>query len=444
MTPCNWNDKEENFHPASANDFLPQKQLKALQLQRLRAIVALAYDRVELVRGRMDEQSVKPSDIRSLEDIAKLPFMEKSDLRDTYPYGLFAVDMNEVVRLHASSGTTGKPIVVGYTKDDMNVWSSTVARALTMYGVRSNDILQVSFGYGLFTGGLGLHSGAEMLGCTVVPASGGNSDRQLMLLKDFGVTAISCTPSYFIHLIEEAQKLGIDMKKLPLRFGIFGAEPWSEQMRRHIEEYTNIQAFDIYGLSEIVGPGVGAECPCKNGLHIFEDHYYPEIVDPITGTPLPDGEEGELVLTTLSKRAMPVIRYRTHDLTSIINEPCECGRSIRRIRRIGRRSDDMFIVRGINVYPSQIEAALMNVEEASPNYRIILERKKDLDSVLVELEIKPEFFRDSISAMDDVRKKIMEAIAKIVGVRIDVKIVEPSTITRSEGKAKRVIDNRQI
>lgn len=440
----NWNDKNTKFHPDSALDFLPVEHMRELQLQRLQAVVRLAYDRVKLVRERMDERGVKPSDIRSLKDIALLPFMQKTDLRDTYPYGLFAVDMSEVIRLHASSGTTGKPIVVGYTAEDLAVWESTVRRALLMYGVRRGDIVQVSYGYGLFTGGLGAHGGAQSLGCTVVPASGGNTERQVMLLKDFGVTAMACTPSYFIHVIEQAQKMGIDMHTLPLRFGIFGAEPWSEQMRKFIQENTNVEAFDIYGLSEIAGPGVGGECPAHDGIHIFEDHYYPEIVDPETGEPLPDGQEGELVLTTLSKRAMPILRYRTHDITKIISEPCACGRTIRRIARIGRRSDDMFIIRGVNVFPSQIEVALMNMPEVSPNYRIILTREKELDNVLVEVEIKPEFFTDSIAELESIRRRAREAIAKIVGIRMEVKIVEPNTIARSEGKAKRVIDMRKI
>ena len=440
----NWNDKDTKFHPDSALDFLPVEHMRELQLQRLQAVVRLAYDRVKLVRERMDERGVKPSDIRSLKDIALLPFMQKTDLRDTYPYGLFAVDMSEVIRLHASSGTTGKPIVVGYTAEDLAVWESTVRRALLMYGVRRGDIVQVSYGYGLFTGGLGAHGGAQSLGCTVVPASGGNTERQVMLLKDFGVTAMACTPSYFIHVVEQAQKMGVDMHKLPLRFGIFGAEPWSEQMRKFIQENTNVEAFDIYGLSEIAGPGVGGECPAHDGIHIFEDHYYPEIVDPETGEPLPDGQEGELVLTTLSKRAMPILRYRTHDITKIISEPCACGRTIRRIARIGRRSDDMFIIRGVNVFPSQIEVALMNMPEVSPNYRIILTREKELDNVLVEVEIKPEFFTDSIAELESIRRRAREAIAKIVGIRMEVKIVEPNTIARSEGKAKRVIDMRKI
>ena len=444
MTNENWNDTKAHFHPASAADYLPLPRLRELQLQRLQAIVSLAYARVPLMRQRMDALGVTPADIRELADLRKLPFMEKNDLRDTYPYGLFAVDMREVVRLQASSGTTGKPIVVGYTADDMQVWGDVVARALIMFGVRKGDILQNSFGYGLFTGGLGLHAGAETLGCTVVPVSGGNSERQIMFLKDFGVTAISCTPSYFIHLIEVAAKLGIDLKTLPLRFGIFGAEPWSEGMRRHIEAHTSLRAFDIYGLTEIIGPGVGGECPHHDGLHIFEDHFYPEIIDPETALPLPDGAEGELVFTTLSKRATPVIRYRTRDITTIVAEPCRCGRTMRRIKRINCRSDDMFIIRGVNVYPSQIEAALMTVDACTPNYFITLDRARELDTVLVEVEIKPECFSDSIAAMEALRRQIRDAITRIVGIRMDIRIVEPGSLARSQGKAKRVLDKRKF
>ena len=440
----NWNDKNGNFHPASSMDFLPTQQLRKLQSQRLSEIVKLAYENVPLHRERMDKLGVKPSDIKSIDDIAKLPFTQKTDLRDTYPYGMFAVPASEVVRLHASSGTTGKPIVVGYTKEDMQVWRESVMRALAMFGVNRGDFMQVCFGYGLFTGGLGLHGGSEEMGCTIIPASGGNTERQLMIMRDFGTTAISCTPSYFIHIIEESVKYGVDMKKLPLKIGIFGAEPWSEQMRQFMQKNTNIKAFDIYGLSEIVGPGVGGECGEQNGLHIFEDFYYPEIVDPETGEPLPDGEEGELVITTLAKRAMPILRYRTHDITSIMTGVCKCGRTIRRIRRIGRRSDDMFIIRGVNVFPSQIEVALMRVEECTPNYRIILERLKDLDTVTVEVEVADEFYTDSIPQLDALRKKIQTSIMNITGIRIEVRIVEPNKIPRSEGKAKRVIDNRKI
>ena len=425
-------------------DFLPREELRRIQSQRLVEMVKHAYANVPLHRKRMDELGVAPEDIKSIDDIAKLPFTQKTDLRDTYPYGLFAVDMSEIVRLHASSGTTGKPIVVGYTEDDMNVWKTSVMRCLLMYGVRRGDVLQNCYGYGLFTGGMGLHCGAEELGCTVIPASGGNTERQLMLMRDFGTTAVSCTPSYFIHLIEEAPKYGIDMKSLPLRIGVFGAEPWSEQMRNFMQKNTNMRAFDIYGLSEIAGPGVGGECSEQNGLHIIEDNFYPEIVDPDTGKSLPDGEEGELVITTLSKRAMPILRYRTHDITSIINMPCKCGRTLRRIRRIGRRSDDMFIIRGVNVFPSQIEVGLMRVEECTPNYRIVLERERDLDTVTVEVEIGEQYYGDSVSALDTLRKKIQASIVNIVGIKVEVKIVQPNKIPRSDGKAKRVLDKRVI
>lgn len=440
----NWNDKNGKFHMASAMDYLPREQLRNIQTQRLRAMVELAYEKVPLHRNRMDELGVKPSDIKSIDDISKLPFTQKSDLRDTYPYGMFAVDTSEVVRLHASSGTTGKPIVVGYTEDDMEVWGDSILRCLRMCSIAPKDFIQVCFGYGLFTGGLGLHGGAEKLGCTVIPASGGNTERQLMIMRDFGTTAICCTPSYFIHMIEESQKYGVDMKTLPLTRGVFGAEPWSEQMRMYMQKNTNIKAYDIYGLSEITGPGVGCECGEQNGLHILEDYYYPEIVDPETGVPLPDGEEGELVLTTLSKRAMPILRYRTHDITSIMTETCKCGRTLRRIRRIGRRSDDMFIIRGVNVFPSQIEVALMRVEECTPNYRIILEREKDLDTVTVEVEVGEQYYSDSVSELDALRKKIRTSIVNIIGISVVVKIVEPNKIPRSEGKAKRVFDNRKI
>ena len=342
-------------HPASVPDYTPLPELRALQLQRVQAVVARAWDHVELFRARMDERGIVPEDIRSLNDIAKLPFTVKSDLRDTYPFGLFASPMKDVVRLHVSSGTTGKPIVVAYTSDDVDVWTSVMVRCMAGCGLHRGDILQNAYGYGLFTGGLGAHYGAEALGATVVPTSGGNADRQIMLLKDFGVTAICCTPTYFLHLIDRAAELGLDFKELPLRAGVFGAEPWTESMRRHIENKSGIEAFDIYGLSEIIGPGVACECRHHQGLHIFEDHFYPEIVDPETGEPLPDGTEGELVLTTLSKHAMPMIRYRTRDITMLLTGRCACCRTMRRMGRIGRRSDDMLIIRGVNVFPSQVE-----------------------------------------------------------------------------------------
>lgn len=438
-----WNDAEGGFHPASAPDFLPDTALREVQLRRLRAVVRRAYDTVELFRARMDERGITPEDIRALADIAQLPFTVKTDLRDTYPFGLFASPMSDVVRLHASSGTTGKPIVVAYTREDVDVWSEVMARTFACCGMHRGDLLQNAFGYGLFTGGLGAHYGAEALGATVIPISGGNTDRQITLLRDFNVSALCCTPSYFTHMIERASELGVDLRELPLRTGVFGAEPWTDGMRAHIELAAGIKAYDIYGLSEITGPGVASECAAQDGLHIFEDHFYPEIIDPDTGEVLPDGAEGELVLTTLSKKAMPMIRYRTRDITSIITEPCSCGRSIRRMRRIGRRSDDMFIIRGVNVFPSQIEAALLAVEGTLPHYQIILTRDHGLDQMAVEVEVTPEVFSDRIGALEDIRKRLAQAIEHILSIRVDLRLVEPRTIERSQGKAKRVIDQRQ-
>jgi phenylacetate-CoA ligase len=352
--------------------------------------------------------------------------------------------MRDVVRLHASSGTTGKPIVVAYTKDDVAVWTNAIVRSLACCGVHEGDIIQNAYGYGLFTGGLGAHYGAEALGATVIPISGGNTDRQIMAMKDFGVTVICCTPSYFLHLSERAVEQGVDIRTLPLRAGVFGAEPWSENMRRRIEDSTGVKAFDIYGLSEIVGPGVACECLHQKGPHIFEDYFYPEIIDPQTLEPLPDGQEGELVLTTLAKMAMPMLRYRTRDITSLAAEPCPCGRTLRRITRIGRRSDDMFIIRGINVFPSQVEAALLAVEGTLPHYQILLTRQKDLDHMEVQVEVTSEFFGDQVRALEGLREKIARALENTLGLRADVRLVEPHTIQRSEGKAKRVIDQRKI
>lgn len=444
LTVENWNDLPGGFHPASAPDYLPVPQLRDLQLRRLKAVVQRTYDNVELFRTRMKERDLTPRDIQSLEDIAKLPFTQKTDLRDTYPFGLFASPMQEIVRLHASSGTTGKPIVVAYTREDLDVWASVMVRTFAAAGLHRGDIIQNAYGYGLFTGGLGAHSGAEALGATVIPISGGNSDRQIMLMKDFGTTAICCTPSYFIHLMEFANDHGINMKDLPLRAGVFGAEPWTDAMRRRIENEAGIKAYDIYGLSEIIGPGVACECCYQDGLSVFEDHFYPEIVDPVTGEPLPEGQEGELVLTTLSKKAMPIIRYRTHDITSFKTDPCPCGRTIRRINRIGRRSDDMFIIRGVNVFPSQVESALLSVEGTLPHYQIILTREKGLDKMEVQVEVTASIFSDKVRGLESVQTKLADAVEHTLGIRVAVRLVEPQTIERSQGKAKRVIDNRKM
>jgi phenylacetate-CoA ligase len=430
------------YHPASAPDFVPVPLLRELQSGRLNAIVTRAWERVELFRSRLQERGLSPDDIRSIHDIAKLPFTTKADLRDTYPFGLFASPLGEVVRLHASSGTTGKPIVVAYTQEDLDVWTSVMLRSFAACGLHHGDIVQNAYGYGLFTGGLGAHYGAEELGATVIPISGGNTDRQIMVMKDFRATAICCTPSYFLHMVERASQMGVDVRQLPLRIGVFGAEPWTESMRKRIEELSAIEAFDIYGLSEIIGPGVGIECHCHDGLHIFEDHFYPEIVDPETGTPLPEGEEGELVLTTLSKRAMPMIRYRTRDITSLVPGPCACGRMLRRIRRIGRRSDDMLIIRGVNVFPSQVESALLEVEGTLPHYQIVLTRERGLDQMEVQVEVTPQMFSDKIGALEQLHERLVDALDQVVGLRAQVTLVEPHSIQRSEGKAKRVIDRR--
>jgi phenylacetate-CoA ligase len=347
------------------------------------------------------------------------------------------------VRLHASSGTTGKPIVVAYTQADLDVWSSVMVRSFAACGLHEGDVVQNAYGYGLFTGGLGAHYGAEKLGATVIPVSGGNTDRQLMVMCDFEVTAICCTPTYFLHLIDRASTMGIDLRKLPLRAGVFGAEPWTQGMRQRIEQESGIKAYDIYGLSEIIGPGVAIECSCQDGLHIFEDHFYPEIIDPETGRLLPDGEEGELVLTTLSKQAMPLIRYRTRDITALMPGPCACGRTIRRMRRIGRRSDDMMIIRGVNVFPSQVESVLLAMEGTLPHYQIILTREHGLDQMEVQVEVTAQMFSDTVGALETLQAKLADAMERVLQIRVQVTLVEPRTIQRSEGKAKRVIDRRQ-
>ena len=432
------------FHPASSPDFLPASQLRQLQSQRLCEVVRRVYDRTELYRKRFDAAGLRPECVESIDDIARLPFTVKADLRDTYPFGLFASPMDEIVRLHASSGTTGKPIVVAYTRHDLDVWAEVIQRALVSFGLHEGDILQNSYGYGLFTGGLGLHYGGERLGATVIPTSGGNTDRQIMVLKDFGVSAMSCTPSYFLHILDRAAEIGVDLRQLPLRAGIFGAEPWTDAMRRHIEQAAGIKAYDIYGLTEIIGPGVGAECCCQDGIHIFEDHFYPEIIDPDSGRPLPDGETGELVLTTLSKQAMPLLRFRTRDVTSLLAEPCPCGRTVRRIRRILHRTDDMFIIRGVNVFPSQIETALLNVDGALPHYQILLTRSRGLDRMEVQIEVNAELLSDRVGAMEELQARFAKQIEHVIGLHVMVTLAEPRTLPRSEGKLRRVIDQRNL
>jgi len=433
-------DSAGAFHSESSPDYLPRPQLQDLQFRRLRHSIQRAYDHVAIFRQRLNDRGITPDDIRSLEDITKLPFTVKNDLRDSYPFGLFASPMKEIVRLHASSGTTGKPIVVAYTQQDLDVWTSVIVRSFAACGVHSGDIVQNAYGYGLFTGGLGAHYGAESLGATVIPISGGNTDRQIMLARDFGVTVICCTPSYMVHLLERAKELNIRLDSI--RVGVFGAEPWTQAIRDHIQSNSRMRAFDIYGLSEIIGPGVAIECPFHDGLHLFEDHFYPEIIDPQSGQVLPDGAEGELVLTTLSKQAMPMIRYRTRDITSLTTDSCRCGRTIRRMRRIGRRSDDMFIIRGVNVYPSQIEAALLAVEGTLPHYQIVLTRSKGLDQLEVKVEVTADVFSDRVSALEGLQRRLEQSLAHTVGIHARVHLVQPHSIQRSEGKAKRLIDQR--
>lgn len=441
MSP-NWNDAPGGFHPASATDYLPREQLLQMQQQRLQAVVRRAYDHQKLFHQRMEERGLTPDDVKTLDDAARLPFTVKTDLRDTYPFGLFASPMEEVVRLHASSGTTGKPIVVAYTQADIDVWKDVMVRSFAACGVHRCDVIQNAYGYGLFTGGLGMHYGGEALGATVIPISGGNTERQLMVMQDFGVTVICCTPSYFLHLLERAKEAKLDFGRL--RVGVFGAEPWSDAMRERIQAESGIRAQDIYGLSEVIGPGVACECVHQKGLHIFEDHFLPEIIDPATGKVLPDGTEGELVITTLSKQAMPIVRYRTRDITTLLADPCTCGRSLRRIRRVARRSDDMFIIRGVNVFPSQVETALLRAEGTLPHYEIVLTRDKGLDQMEVRVEVTSEVFSDKVGAMESLHRKLEDALDHVLGIRVLVSLVEPRSIARSEGKAKRIIDRRKM
>lgn len=424
-------------------DFLPRNELEQLQLERLQKTVKVSYEKVPLFRSRMDERGVKPNDILSLSDVQKLPFMEKSDLRDCYPFGLFAGDVTQAVRLHASSGTTGKPIVAGYTKNDLAIWSEVVARSFVSCGLTDKDVIQICYGYGMFTGGLGAHYGVERLGATVIPAGTGNSDRQILYLKDFGTTAICATPSYFIHLIDKIHEAGISFDDLSLRCGIFGAEPWTLEMRDYIQKVSGIKAFDIYGLTEIIGPGVAVECQAQNGFHLFEDHFLVEVIDPKTEKPLPEGQEGELVFTTLTKELFPMIRYRTHDLSAIISEPCSCGRTLKRFRRIHSRCDDMLIIRGINVFPSQVESAILSVQPDLPHYQIIVDKKNNLDTMEIEIEVTPQMFKDKIGDLEQVKTQIAAAVEKTLQLRVPVRLVEPGRIDRSVGKAKRVIDHRK-
>jgi len=422
---------------------MARDDLRALQLPRLQETVERVYAGCEYYRSRMQEMHVAPDDIKTLDDIRRLPFVQKTDLRDNYPYGLFAGSRDEIVRVHASSGTTGKPIVAGYTRHDIGVWSEVVARCLGCAHIDRTDTVQVSYGYGLFTGGLGLHYGAEYCGAQVVPTGSGNTQRQLMLMEDLGVTALACTPSYALLLGETLRDMGKDRSKLKLKRGVFGAEPWTDGMRDQIEELLGIDALDIYGLTEISGPGVAMEClEARKGLHMWEDHFLFEILDPDSGEPLPDGETGELVISTITKEGMPILRYRTHDLTSVIPEPCPCGRTHRRITRFKGRTDDMLIIRGVNVFPSQIESVLMGIPNIGPHYQIVLTRKDFLDAMEVQVELADGSLLEEYRGLEKLEKSIHDKLKAVLRLEAKVKLVEPRTLARFTGKAKRVVDNR--
>lgn len=426
-----------------AKECMSRDQMAQLQSARLKKAVSNVYHNVPFYRKKMQEMGLEPGDIKGIEDITKLPFTTKADLRDNYPFGLFAVPKTEIVRIHASSGTTGKPTVVGYTRKDIDTWSECVARCLTMAGLGKDDIIQVAYGYGLFTGGLGAHYGVENLGATVVPMSTGNTKKLINMMIDFEVTGLMCTPSYLMHIAEVIEEMGVK-DQIKLKSTINGAEPWTEAMRIQIEERLNIKAFDIYGLSELMGPGVANDCEFHKGMHIFEDYFLPEIIDPNTKETLADDVTGELVLTNLNKEGMPLLRYRTRDLTSISHEVCDCGRTTARLSRFKGRSDDMLIIRGVNVFPSQIETALLSLDETTPNYQIIVDRIGSLDNLTVRVEVDEKFFSDEIRELEKLEKKIAYAIQQMIGLATKVKLVEPRSIERSVGKATRVIDNRKL
>lgn len=428
-----WNDKFE---------CMPVEKLNKLQLKYLKETVTWVYERVPFYRQRLDKIGITAGNIKSTEDIAKLPFTVKNDLRDNYPFGLCAVPMEEVCRIHASSGTTGKPITGPYTIEDLNQWSECMARNLWAAGIRKEDIFQNAYGYGLFTGGLGFHQGANKIGCAVVPTSSGLTERQVMLMKDFGTTAMGCTPSYALTIAEQAEALKIDARKLPIRVGVFGAEPWTVAMRKEIEERLGIKAMEAFGLTEHGGPGVAFDCEAQDGLHINEDHFLAEIVDPATLEPLPIGEQGELVITSLQRRAMPMIRYRTKDITRLRREKCVCGRTLIKMNKISGRSDDMLIISGVNVFPSQIESLLLDIEEVEPQYMLIVRKKGYLDHLVVKVESKKEVYDAGPKKRTEIENKIKSHIKSTMGVGVEVNLLEPKLLTRSEGKAKRVIDER--
>ena len=423
---------------------MSREQMHEPHSKRLRKLVSTGYTTTPVYRRKLTEMDSPPDDIQPIDDIVQLPFTTKQDLRDNYPFGRQAVPTSEIVRIHASSGTTGNPTIVGYTRRDLGIWQESIARCLTAYGITRNDIFSVGYGYGLFTGGLGAHYGAEDVGATVIPTSTGNTEKHVRLIRDLGITGIACTPSYALYLAETIEKMGVDAKQLKLRVGMFGAEPWTENMRKEIENRLHLNAYNCYGLSEIMGPGVAHECECKNGSHILEDHYYPEIISPETLQPLPYGETGELVFTTLTKEGMPLLRYRTKDLTSLIEGECECGRTNVRMTRIVGRSDDMLIIRGINVFPSQVESVILEMPEFEPQYLLVVDRINNLDTLQVQVEVRRDFFSDELSTMLTLRKRLADRLKSVLTVSVDVKLVEPNSIQRSEGKSKRVVDKRVI
>ena len=415
-------------------------EMRKLQGERLRSVVERVYNNVPFYKKKMQEAGVTPDDIKSIDDIVKLPFTVKQDLRDNYPFDMMATPMSDIARLHASSGTTGKPIVFGYTKKDLEIWQEVVARCLYAVGVSKEDFIHVAYGYGLFTGGLGLHGGGEMIGATVVPMSSGNTQKQIQLMHDFGATVLACTPSYSLFLAEAVKDSLVPREEFKLKKGIFGAEPWTENMRREIESALGIKAYDIYGLTEIIGPGVGSECECQNGTHLWEDHFFPEIIDPETLQSVEPGQQGELVFTSITKEGMPMLRYRTRDLTSLHYEKCACGRTAVRMDRILGRSDDMLIIRGVNVFPSQVESVILEIPEFEPHYLITVDRVNNTDTFELKLEVRPEFY--TYENLPKLQKKISARLHSVIGLQPDIKIVEPRSIERSMGKAKRVIDKR--
>ncbi len=423
---------------------LPRPELEALQTSRLRETVERLYQRVPFYQAKFEQAGIKPEMIRSIQDLERLPFTTKSDLRDNYPFGLFAVPQEEIVRVHASSGTTGKMTVVGYTKKDLASWAEVMARTLGCGGVTRRDLVQIAYGYGLFTGGLGMHYGVERVGATVIPISGGNTKRQLQIMMDFKTTVLACTPSYALYLSEGALEEGITVAQLPLRVGFFGAEPWSNKMRQEIEAKLGIKAIDIYGLSEIMGPGVASECLVQDGLHVCEDHFIVEVINPETGAVLPPGEKGELVFTCITKEALPLIRYRTRDISLIYPETCACGRTHRRMHRVMGRTDDMLIIRGVNVFPSQIESVLLEIGETEPHYQLIVDREGNLDDLEIWVEVSERIFSDEVKRLEELGAKIRREILSTLGVSAKIKLVEPKTIPRSEGKAKRILDRREV